>query len=312
MEAYPEIALRLVLTDRVLNTVEEGIDVSIRIGALPDSSMVATRIGSIRLVVCGSPGYFAGAWAPEETRRPSRPRLHHRRRCSHSDGLAIQARRRAIVTPIRSRLCVNTSEAAVEAAIAGAGLARVMSYKMEAARRAAMLAVVLDTFEPDPFPVHIVYAQRKPAPLKLRAFLNWATPRLKARLAPETTADGHIEVIRYPGKGPGPPRIPGTRQHMSNTVRLDTGLVPRLRGLWDGQTDERDTSGGAETADGRRPIAVPRLAGPRAGHSPDRASDRSDRSRWIDTRHQRRTGDREICAPRGSQIPGPVNAASPS
>ncbi len=185
MEAYPEIALRLVLTDRVLNTVEEGIDVSIRIGALPDSSMVATRIGSIRLVVCGSPGYFAEHGRP---RKPDDLRDHD---CITVDDAAtptawrFRQGARAIVTPIRSRLCVNTSEAAVEAAIAGAGLARVMSYKMEAARRAAMLAVVLDTFEPDPFPVHIVYAQRKPAPLKLRAFLNWATPRLKARLAPE-------------------------------------------------------------------------------------------------------------------------------
>jgi DNA-binding transcriptional LysR family regulator len=92
---------------------------------------------------------------------------------------------RAIVTPIRSRLCVNTSEAAIEAAVAGAGLARVMSYKMEAARRAGKLSIVLDRFEAEPLPVHVVYAQRKLVPLKLRAFLSWVIPRLKARLAPE-------------------------------------------------------------------------------------------------------------------------------
>jgi len=80
---------------------------------------------------------------------------------------------------------VDTSEAAIQAAIAGAGLARVMSYKMEAARRAGALTVVLEAFEQEPLPVHIVYAQRKLVPLKLRAFLNWVTPRLKARFAPK-------------------------------------------------------------------------------------------------------------------------------
>ena len=89
-----------------------------------------------------------------------------------------------IAAPIRTRLTVNTSEAAVEAAIAGAGIARIMSYKMEAARRTAALSIVLDTFEKEPLPVHIVYTERKPMPLKLRVFLTWITPRLKARLAP--------------------------------------------------------------------------------------------------------------------------------
>ena len=79
---------------------------------------------------------------------------------------------------------MNTSEAAVGAAIEGAGIARVMSYRMEAARRAGRLAIILADFEKEPLPVHIVYTERKPTPLKLRVFLNWLTPRLKARLAP--------------------------------------------------------------------------------------------------------------------------------
>jgi DNA-binding transcriptional LysR family regulator len=185
LKAYPEIALRLVLTDRVVNTVEENIDVSIRIGTLPDSSMIATRIGSIRFVVCASPAYFAERGSPT---KPSDLGDHD---CITVDSVATPATwkfaqgNRAIVTPIRSRLCVDTSEAAVQAAIAGAGLARVMSYKMEAARRAGTLTVVLDAFEQEPLPVHMVYAQRKLVPLKLRAFLNWVTPRLKARLTPK-------------------------------------------------------------------------------------------------------------------------------
>jgi DNA-binding transcriptional LysR family regulator len=182
LSAYPDIALRLVLTDRVVNTVEENIDVAVRIGILPDSSMIATRIGSIRFVVCASPSYLAARGRPEE---PDELCGHD---CITIDNIAAQRfwkfskGGREIAAPIRSRLTVNTSEAAVQAAIAGAGLTRVMSYKMEAARRAGALAVMLEAFEEEPLPVHLVYAQRKLVPLKLRAFLNWMTPRLKARL----------------------------------------------------------------------------------------------------------------------------------
>jgi DNA-binding transcriptional LysR family regulator len=183
LEAYPDISMRLMLTDHVVNTVKENIDIAIRIGVLPDSSMIATRIGSIRIVVCGSPSYLKVRGQPKQLSDLSK---HD---CITIDDHAAPAAWRfvrgssATVAPIRSRLCVNTSEAAVLAAIDGAGLARVMSYKMDAAKRDGKLAIALEEFEPEPLPVHIVYPPRKPIPLKLRAFLNWMTPRLKDRLA---------------------------------------------------------------------------------------------------------------------------------
>lgn len=183
LNAYPEISLRFVLTDRVVNAVQENIDVAIRIGNLADSSMIATRVGSVRLVVCASPAYLAARGTPAKTGEL----VDHE--CITVDDVATPATwrfvegGRALDAPIRSKLCVNTSEAAIQAAIAGAGLAKVMSYKMEAARRAGALAVVLEEFEQEPLPVHAVYAQRKILPLKLRTFLNYAVPRLKARLS---------------------------------------------------------------------------------------------------------------------------------
>jgi DNA-binding transcriptional LysR family regulator len=184
LKVYPDIALRLLLSDRVLNPVENKIDVAIRIGPLPDSSMIATRIGSIRVVACASPEYLAARGRPES---PDDLSSHD---CITVDETGVPRSWKfvsggnEIAAPIRTRLTVNTSEAAVEAAIAGAGIARVMSYKMEAARRIGRLSIVLDTFEKEPLPVHIVYTERKPMPLKLRVFLTWFTPRLKARLAP--------------------------------------------------------------------------------------------------------------------------------
>lgn len=183
MNAYPEIALRLVLTDRIVDTVEENIDISIRIGNLADSNLIATKVGSVRFVLCASPGYLAEHGHPSE---PTELAAHD---CISIDSVAPQPSwkfikdGREMVVPIRSRLTVSDSEAAIEAAIAGAGITRVMSYKMEAARRAGQLVLMLEEYEQEPWPVHIVYAERKPVPLKLRAFLNWTTPRLKARLA---------------------------------------------------------------------------------------------------------------------------------
>jgi DNA-binding transcriptional LysR family regulator len=182
LDAHPEISLRLVLTDRVVDASKENIDVAIRIGVLPDSSMIATRIGSIRVVVCASPTYLAARGSP----RSLEDLKGHD--CITVDELATPLawkfleNNRQVVTPIHSRLCVSTSEAAIQAAIAGAGLARVMSYKMQAAKRAGALEIVLDSFEQEPLPVHIVYAPRTLVPLKLRTFLNWVTPRLKTRL----------------------------------------------------------------------------------------------------------------------------------
>jgi DNA-binding transcriptional LysR family regulator len=185
-KAYPDIGLRLLPTDRVLNPVENSIDVSVRIGPLPDSSLIATRVGSVRVVACASPDYLAARGLPLT------PADLVRHDCITIDetgvprSWAFMEGGQEIAAPIPSRLTVNTSEAAVEAAVAGSGIARVMSYKMEAARRSGALVLLLEDFEKEPLPVHILYTERKPMPLKLRVFLDWLTPRLTARLAPQS------------------------------------------------------------------------------------------------------------------------------
>lgn len=183
LNAFPEIDLRLLLTDRVVDSVEESIDVSIRIGALPESNMIAARIGSIRLVVCASPAYLAARGHPQTPEEIGDHDCIAINPLASPNAWKFRTGKRECLVPIRSRLCVNTSEAAVIAAISGAGLTRVMSYKMDTAKRAGTLQLVLEAFEPEPLPVHILYSPRKPAPLKLRAFLDWMAPRLKARLA---------------------------------------------------------------------------------------------------------------------------------
>ena len=183
LDAYPEIDIRLMLSDRVVDLQEEHIDVAVRIGELPDSSMVATRVGSIRRITCGSRTYFA------EHGTPRHPGELATRDCitfmslmsSISWNFKIGKTDKAFA--VRSRLVVNTAEAAIDAAIAGVGVTRVLSYQAAQAIQAGTLTVVLSEFESAPSPVSLVHSGHRLLPQKLRAFLDFAGPRLKAGLS---------------------------------------------------------------------------------------------------------------------------------
>jgi DNA-binding transcriptional LysR family regulator len=183
LEAYPEIDVRLALADRVLNLPEDHVDVALRIGELPDSSLVATRVGAIRRVVCASPRYFAERGTPKI---PGDLAGHD---CITFGGPTsaqewiFTVGKSAKPVAVHSRLVVNTAEAAVDAAVASIGITRVLSYQAAAALRAGALTLALRSFEPSPSPVSLVHAGQPLLPLKLRAFLDFATPRLKARIA---------------------------------------------------------------------------------------------------------------------------------
>jgi len=180
LAAYPEIDIRMVLADRVVNLFEEQFDLAVRIGDLPDSSLITTRVGAIRRVICASPAYLSARSTPENPNDLS----HHD--CVTFEGLmapeawTFTVGKTVMSVPIRSRLVVNTAEAAIDAAIAGLGLTRVLSYQVATALEVGRLAVVLEEFEPSPSPVSLVYGGGRLLPLKLRAFIDFAAPRLKA------------------------------------------------------------------------------------------------------------------------------------
>jgi DNA-binding transcriptional LysR family regulator len=183
LKAYAAIDVRMILADRVVSLVEDRVDLALRIGELPDSSLVAKRVGAIRRVVCASPAYLAARGIPTS------PRDLDKHDCITFEGLTSPQTWRfrsgkadASVT-VHSRLIVNTAEAAVDAAIAGLGVTRVLSYQMAQARRSGTLVVVLDKFEPEPSPVSLVYAGQGLLPLKTRAFVDFADARLRARIA---------------------------------------------------------------------------------------------------------------------------------
>lgn len=179
---FPEIGVRLMLADSVVNLLEDHVDAAVRIGELPDSALVATRVGSMRRVVCASPAYLAQHGTPAH---PDELAAHA---CIASNGFSsarawtFRVGKDTLAPPLRSRLLLNTPEAAIDAAVLGLGLTRVLSYQVAAAVREGKLALVLEDFEPPAWPVSLVHAGQAPLPLKLRAFLDFAAPSLRARL----------------------------------------------------------------------------------------------------------------------------------
>ena len=179
LKAQPRVDVRLILADRTLNLVEDHLDLAVRIGSLPDSSLVATQIGRTRHVVCANPAYL------KEHGTPRSPADLTATACVTFAGLGeADLWHFKALPPIRvhSRLEVNTAEGAVEAAIAGVGFTRVLSYQAAEALSTGKLVAVLKKFEPEPLPINLIYVQERRLTAKLRAFLDFATPRLRERL----------------------------------------------------------------------------------------------------------------------------------
>jgi len=184
LAAHPQINVRLLLSDRNLHLLEDHVDMAVRIGRLPDSSMVATSIGSMRTVVCASPQLTDACGTPK------RPEDIAALPCVNFEFLSPASTwlfrpdgsGRTIEVACSPRLAVSTAEAAVEAAARGVGATRVLHYQCEEKVREGALRIVLEDFEVEPLPVHLIHAARGTLPSKMRIFLDFAVPVLRARL----------------------------------------------------------------------------------------------------------------------------------
>ncbi|MDF8332183.1 LysR family transcriptional regulator [Novosphingobium cyanobacteriorum] len=182
LRAYPEIGIRLTLADYFIDIVENRIDVAVRIGTLSDSGLMATRLGSVGWITCASPAYLAARGVPDTPADLARhdcigfERLHADSRWTFASADGPQQ------VAISSRFSVNTAGGALDAAIAGAGIIRVLSYQAASAISEGLLVKVLEPFETARQPVQMIHNAQPVMPLKLRAFLDFASPRLRARM----------------------------------------------------------------------------------------------------------------------------------
>jgi DNA-binding transcriptional LysR family regulator len=180
LQAYPDIDVRLTLSNRQVNLTEEGVDAALRVGDLPDSALIATRIGTIRRVFAASPSYLEARGTPQ---KPADLVGHDCVGVQGFTGQSFWSVASDAEVPVRYRLIVNSTDAACEAAKAGLGIVSVFSHHVASAFQDGTLVPILSDFERGILPISLVRTSGGYLPLKLRAFLDFVTPRLKVRLS---------------------------------------------------------------------------------------------------------------------------------
>lgn len=187
LDAYPAVNARLLLLDRVVNVIEEGLDVAVRIGELPDSSLTAVGVGHVRRVTVASPEYLARHGAPETPADLLRHRLTAASALSPDSAWEYVAEGRRQVVAVEPRLVGNSIGAAIDAALSGWAITRVISYQVADALAAGDLVELLPDHEDRRVPVHLVHAEGPLRAAKIRAFVDHAARALR-REAPRWQA----------------------------------------------------------------------------------------------------------------------------
>jgi DNA-binding transcriptional LysR family regulator len=179
---YPQVDVRLLLLDRVVSLVDEGLDLGVRIGQLPDSSLRAVRVGQVRRIVCAAPQYIARHGVPIT---PHDLGGHTVVACttvtSIPDRWSFHGPSGVTSVAVKPRLVVNTTAGAVDAAVDGLGFTCVRSYQAEPHIATGRLQTVLAEYEPPPAPIHIVHPEGRHLPAKVRLFLDHAAGALRAK-----------------------------------------------------------------------------------------------------------------------------------
>jgi DNA-binding transcriptional LysR family regulator len=195
---FPEVTLSVLLLDRITNLIEEGIDAAVRIGPLPDSTMVARKLGSVRRMLVASPDYLARhgrPTAPSDLTRHAMiafTGLMPNREWRFLDGRSGKS------VSFMPRFEINDAASAIAAAEAGDGITVALSYMVAEKIRQGSLVPILKDVTPPPVPVHLVFPQTRLLAPKLRAFVDFAAPRLKQLLddleLPEDPEPGYGEA----------------------------------------------------------------------------------------------------------------------
>ncbi len=183
LDQYPLVSARTSFLDRVVNLMDEGVDVAIRIGELPDSSMSAIRAGTVRRVMVAAPDYLSANGTPRHPDDLSGHQLIQPLAMQGSTDWRFQDKGKPLTVHAPSRLRMNTNDAVIELAVRGWGLSRLLSYQVAPQLAGGQLQAVLDDFELPPLPVHVVHQEGRMVSTKVRAFVDFMVARLRANPA---------------------------------------------------------------------------------------------------------------------------------
>ena len=179
LEQYPQVSINALLVDRVVSLVEEGVDVAVRIGELPDSSQYAIAVGEVRRVVCGSADYLRRFGRPLHPEELTRARIIATSAIGQQRSWPFMAAGASMSVRLEPRMVVTANQAAITAATLGLGLTRVLSYQVADKVAAGELEIVLEDFELSPLPIHVVYQGGRKAPARVRSFVDYAVQALR-------------------------------------------------------------------------------------------------------------------------------------
>lgn len=180
LQQYPEVDAQCLFLDRVVNVVEEGIDVAVRIGELPDSSLQAARVGYVRRVLVAAPSYLKAHGVPQRPEDLAQHTIASAAGVTPVSEWRFNDGGKALLQRVQPRLRTTTNDSAIAAAVAGLGIARLMSYQVAAHVRSGALQLLLEDFETAPLPVHVVHHEGRRATQKVRAFVDLAVDTLRA------------------------------------------------------------------------------------------------------------------------------------
>jgi DNA-binding transcriptional LysR family regulator len=180
LQQYPEVDAQCLFLDRVVNVVEEGIDVAVRIGELPDSSLQAVHVGQMRRVLVAAPAYLQARGVPQRPQELTRHTLISASGVTPSPEWRFNDSGKPLLQRLQPRMHTTTNDSALAAAVAGLGITRLLSYQVAAHLRSGALQVVLEGFEAAPLPVHVVHHEGRRATRKVRAFVDLAVDGLRA------------------------------------------------------------------------------------------------------------------------------------
>lgn len=180
LDQYPKVSATCWFLDRVVNMVEEGVDVAVRIAELPDSSLQAIAVGRMRVVTCASPAYLARHGTPRALADLASHNILSAGAVAPGHELRFSHDGKSRVIKTQPRLITSSNESAVAAAVSGFGLTQQMFYKVAEPLTRGELQQVLCDFEPTALPVHVLHREGRYASRRVRAFLDLAIERLRA------------------------------------------------------------------------------------------------------------------------------------
>lgn len=181
LQRYPDMTLDAVFADRVVNMMEEGVDVAIRIGDLPDSSYRAKRVGKVRRVLCASTEYLEKYGYPKQITDLKEHNIILARGLNPTDEIKFYRDGKDLSLKVTPYLSVSDNDSAANAAVSGLGITRLLSYQVAEQLKDGRLKIILSEYESKPVPVHVVHSEGRYSSARVRTFVDLMTDYLRSQ-----------------------------------------------------------------------------------------------------------------------------------